>query len=42
MNKGDYWQIADLMQPEEMHSDIKQIIDDLQDAMERVKITEEK
>jgi len=33
INKGDYWQIADLMDENEIHQDIKKMLDDLQKAM---------
>jgi hypothetical protein len=37
VNKGEYWQIADLMQKEEIHSDIKQMLDDLLEVIKSVK-----
>lgn len=33
ISKGDYWQIADLMQAEEIHDDIKKMLDDLYSAI---------
>ncbi len=36
INKGDYWQIADVMDKSEIHQDIKKMLDDLQTAMQSV------
>jgi predicted ATPase len=34
VNKGDYWQIADIMTESEIHGDIKKMLDELQKAMQ--------
>jgi predicted ATPase len=36
INKGDYWQIADVMDKSEIHPDIQKMLDDLQTAMQSV------
>lgn len=33
INKGDYWQIAELMQPDEIHADVSKMLDELQRVM---------
>ena len=36
INKGEYWQIADVMDESEIHPDIKKILTDLQKVIESI------
>jgi hypothetical protein len=40
INKGDYFRIADMMTKEEIHPDIKKMLDDLQKAIQSINLDE--